>query len=261
MLCSPSTRGGVVMNGFYVGALVAAVIAAGASPAAAQSLPSVMECTVETKFTDPLRGASTSNMTMRLALLSDRVLWSSGGGWSELLRGAVTIQNRVITAKETRTSLSGTDEQTLRLDLKDGAYQRTSWMGYSQGLDTGRCKNARAELLDEALLNVLLRPLSYGLPDYELMTPSLAADLKAQTPPLQDIMRPYGLVELMRGGREEKGGRAYRVWYTSGVVDWRIHRDRSGRVSGLWYTVVAAPRPEAPPQAAAPAEKSPPPTW
>ncbi|HUQ10847.1 MAG TPA: M56 family metallopeptidase [Steroidobacteraceae bacterium] len=84
----------------------------------------------------------------------------------------------------------------------------------------------------EAALRKMAAALLAGKPDYEDMSPHIAAAVKQQQPMMEPAMKMLGALESVQFMRVGEGGwDVYRVKYANGTLLWRIGLDATGKIS------------------------------
>lgn len=100
-----------------------------------------------------------------------------------------------------------------------------------------RVKNQSASPGTEAALRRLIDGVTSGRPDYDEMSPALAAATREQMAQLQPGMADLGPVQSIRFlGVGAQGEDVYSVRHENGASHWRIALDANGIISTAWVS-------------------------
>jgi hypothetical protein len=85
----------------------------------------------------------------------------------------------------------------------------------------------------EAAVRKLEASLAVGAPDYDAMTPALAAVTRPQLPRLQSYLTTLGPIRSVQFlGVNAQGADVYDIHHESGITHWTIVLDPAGKISG-----------------------------
>ncbi|WP_298270781.1 glyoxalase superfamily protein [uncultured Bradyrhizobium sp.] len=99
-----------------------------------------------------------------------------------------------------------------------------------------RVKNQSASPGTEAALHRLIDGIASGNPDYNEMSPALAAATRKQMQWLQPLADLGNIQSIRFLGVGEQGEDVYSVRHTNGAAHWRIALDDKGIISTAWVT-------------------------
>ncbi|MES5485697.1 DUF3471 domain-containing protein [Bradyrhizobium sp. INPA03-11B] len=102
---------------------------------------------------------------------------------------------------------------------------------------TERVKNQSAAPGTEAALHRLFESVTSGHPNYDDMTPALAAATREHLPNMQRSFEDWGAIESTRFlGVGAQGEDVYSVRHENGASHWRIALDAKGVISTAWVS-------------------------
>lgn len=99
-----------------------------------------------------------------------------------------------------------------------------------------RVKNQSANPGTEAALHRLIDGIASGNPDYNEMSPALAAATRKQLQWLQPLADLGNIQSIRFLGVGEQGEDVYSVRHVNGAAHWRIALDTNGIISAAWVT-------------------------
>jgi hypothetical protein len=141
------------------------------------------------------------------------------------------------------TFKTGADGKAIQVTLhQNGADHAASRLSDSeakqiadkQGAVAKKFKDQTQDPRTEAVLRRLLDQIRRGAPDYDLMTPELAALVREQLSGVQSEITQLGAMQSVAfKGVGPRGADIYKVKFENGAMEWRIILDTDGKIGFL----------------------------